>query len=102
MTTVAGPELAAYLLSNALVLLLGTLLVGLSGAAYRRVGDRAFATAAAGFALVTFGSVVEAVYELGVRGSFDLATRELLAVHAVEGVLVALGLATLFYSLWRY
>ncbi|MEF8853105.1 MAG: hypothetical protein V5A44_03080 [Haloarculaceae archaeon] len=97
-----NPELTAYLLSNALVLVLGTALVGVSVAAYRRTSERAFATAAAGFACITLGSVVEAVYELGVRRSFELTSRELLVTHAAEGVLVAVGLATLFYSLWRY
>lgn len=96
------PELTAYLLSNALVLVLGTALVGVSLAAYRRAEEPTFAMAAAGFACLTLGSLVEAVYELGVRQSFALSSRELLATHAAEGLLVAVGLATLFYSLWRY
>jgi hypothetical protein len=97
-----NPELTAYLLSNALVLVLGTALVGVSVAAYRRANEWPFATAAAGFACITLGSVVEAVYELGIRRTFELTTRELLVIHAVEGVLVAIGLAALFYSLWEY
>lgn len=97
-----SPELTAYLLSNALVLLLGGALTVLSGVAYRRARERSFAIASAGFALVTLGSVVEAVYELWVRGGFSLSDRELLALHAVEGVIIALGLAGLFLSLRRY
>lgn len=96
------PEFWAYMLSNGLVLVLGGVLVVLSGAAYRRTGRRPFAYASVGFALLTFGSVVEAIYELGIRRSFDLAERELLALHAVEGLVVAVGLAVLFYSLRRY
>jgi hypothetical protein len=102
VVTMVNPELTAYLLSNALVLVLGMALVGVSVAAYRRTDERAFATAAAGFACITLGSIVEAIYELGVRQSFALSSRELLITHAVEGVLVAIGLATLFYSLWRH
>ncbi|SFS12240.1 hypothetical protein SAMN05216559_4048 [Halomicrobium zhouii] len=96
------PEFWAYLLSNALVLVLGGLLAGLSGAAYRRSGRRSLAVASAGFGLVTLGSVVEALYELGIRQSFALSERELLALHAVEGVVIACGLAVLFYSLRNY
>lgn len=103
MVTVANPpELWAFLLSNASVLVLGGLLVGLSGAAYRRTGRRSFAIATVGFGLITFGSLVEAVYELGVRRSFALSEQELLALHAVEGIVIAVGLAALFYSLKRY
>lgn len=96
------PELWAYLLSNALVVVLGAVLAGLSVAAYRRSGRRSFGVAGAGFALVTAGSVVEAAYELGVRQSFALTERELLTLHAVEGIVIALGLAALFYSLRKY
>lgn len=96
------PEFWAYLLSNGLVLLLGGVLVSLSGAAYRRTTRRPFAYASVGFGLITFGSLVEAVYELGIRGSFALGERELLALHAVEGLVVAAGLAILFYSLRAY
>lgn len=97
------PEFWAFLLSNALVLLLGALLAGLSALAYRRdSSNSSFAWAAAGFGVITIGAVVEAIYELGIRGSYHLGGRELLALHTVEGVLIALGLATLFYSVWRY
>lgn len=97
-----NPELTAYLLSNALVLVLGSALVVVSATASRRANERTFATAAVGFACITLGSVVEAIFEVGVWRRFALTPRELLVIHAVEGVLVALGLATLFYSLWRY
>lgn len=100
--TASTPELTAYLLSNALVLALGGALTVLSAVAYRRARERSFAIASVGFGLVTLGSVVEAVYELWVRGGFSLSGRELLALHAVEGVIIALGLAALFLSLRRY
>lgn len=98
----ANPELLAYLLSNALVLVLGSALVVVSGAAYRRANEDTFAIAAVGFACITLGSVFEAIFEVGIWRRFALTPRELLVLHAVEGTFVALGLATLFYSLWRY
>lgn len=96
------PEFWAYLLSNALVLVLGSVLVGVSGTAYRRTGRRSFATAAVGFALITLGSLIEAVYELGIHRSFAIDERTLLALHAFEGLVIAVGLAALFYSVWEY
>jgi hypothetical protein len=94
------PEFYAFLLSNLLTLTLGGGIAALSYRAYRRRGERAFRTAAAGFGLVALGSVVEGVYELG--AGYDLSRRELLALHTVEGVVIAAGLAALFYSLTQY
>jgi hypothetical protein len=96
------PELWVFVLSNLFVFGLGGVLTGLSYRAFRRTDTRSFALAAAGFALITAGSLVEAVYELGIRGSYELGGRELLALHSVEGLLIGLGLAGLFVSLRRY
>jgi hypothetical protein len=95
------PEFYAFLLSNLLTLALGGAIAGLSYRAYRRAGEGTFRTAAVGFGLITLGSVGEGVYELGIRG-YDLSGRELLALHTVEGPVIAVGLATLFYSLTQY
>lgn len=100
--TAGTPEFVAYLLSNALVLLLGSVLTVLSASAYRRMGDRSFGIASGGFVLITLGSVVEAIYELGIRQSLALTEGELLVLHAIEGLIIALGLGALFLSLRRY
>lgn len=96
------PEFWAFLLSNLLVLVLGGVLTGLSFTAFRRSHTPAFRSATAGFGAITLGALVEAIYELGIRGTYHLNGRELLALHSVEGVLIALGLAALFYSLRQY
>lgn len=93
------PELWAFLLSNALVLVLGGALTAISFLASRRSGQRSFRNAALGFGLITLGALVEAVYELGIRGSYHLNGKELLVLHTVEGIFIAVGLAALFYSL---
>jgi hypothetical protein len=95
------PEFYAFLLSNLLTLALGGTITAVSLRAYRRTGRPTFRGAAVGFGLVTLGSIVEGVYEVGVRG-YELGGRELLALHTVEGLLIAAGLAALFYSVWRY
>lgn len=96
------PELWAYVLSNLLLLGIGSVLTMLSVLAYRRMDRRALLGAAVGFGVVTIGSLVEAIYELGIRGSYELSGRELLALHTVEGVLIAAGLGVLFLSVRRY
>lgn len=97
------PEFWLFVASNVLVLALGGVLTGLSMAALRRTPEnRAFRGAVVGFGAITLGTIVEAVYELGIRNSYNLSGRELLALHSVEGLLIATGLAALFYSLRQY
>ena len=97
------PEFWAFVLSNVVVGVLGVILAGLSLLAYRRdPTNRSFALAATGFGAITIGSLVEAIYELGIRRSYELGGREMLALHSVEGLLIAIGLAALFYSIGRY
>lgn len=96
------PELWAFVASNVFVLLVGGSMATLSYRAYRRTRTASFRIAAAGFALITVGALVEAVYELGIRGTYVLGGRELLTLHTVEGILIGLGLAGLFYSLHRH
>lgn len=96
-------EFWTFLASNLVVLAFGGVLTGLSLVAYRRNPERrAFGAATVGFGAITVGALVEAVYELGIRGSFELESRELLALHSVEGLLIAAGLAALFFSIRRY
>lgn len=95
-------ELWLFVFSNVLLLVAGGGLTVLSYRAYVRTRRRAFAAALGGFGTVTFGALVEAIYELGIRGSYELSGRELLALHTVEGLLIAAGLAALYYSLTQY
>lgn len=96
------PEFWAFILSNVLVLLMGGVLMGLSYRAFSRSGNGSFRAASLGFGVVTIGALIEMIYELGIRGSYELSGRELLALHTVEGVLIATGMAILFYSVARY
>lgn len=97
------PEFWTFIASNLLVLVLGGIMTALSYLAYRRTEDRpSLKWAVWGFGFITFGTLVEAIYELGIRGSYELGGRELLALHTVEGILIAIGLAALFYSLRQY
>lgn len=96
------PELWLFVASNVVLFAFGGTITVLSYGAYRRNADRrTLRDAAVGFGLITAGALVEVVWELGVRGTYELGGRELLALHTVESVLIAGGLAVIFYSLWR-
>lgn len=95
-------EFWAFLLGNAGTLLVGGGLTALSYRAYVRTHRDALRIAASGFGLVTLGSLVEVGYELGIRGSYHLDGRELLALHTVESVVIMLGLVLVFVSLSQY
>jgi len=91
-----------FVVANLGVLALGSLLAALSLAAHRRSGRPELRLAGVGFALVAVGSVLDAVYELGVRGSFWLTGRELVLLHTVQTLVVGAGLAVVFLALRRY
>lgn len=95
-------EFWAFIASNVFLLAAGGTLAALSYLAFRRSGTAAFGTSTVGFATITIGALVEAGYEIGVRGTFELTGRELLVLHTVEGFLIAAGLGLLFYSLREY
>lgn len=95
------PEFWMFLASNVLLLVAGGALTLLSYLAYRRTADRSLLGGVVGFAIVTIGSLIEVVYELGIRGSYNLNGTELLILHSVEGVVIAGGLFLIFFSVTR-
>lgn len=96
------PEFWAFLLANLVLGLFGGVLTALSFTAYRRNGKTSFRNATLGFAFVTLGGSVEPIYQLPVKGSYELGGREMLALQSVEGILIGLGLALLFFSIYAY
>lgn len=96
------PEVLAFLVSNLVVLCFGTILAVFSYVTYRRHDGEHFRYAAIGFGLVTLGGLTESIYQFGVKGSYWLGGRELLAVQSAEGLLIGLGLALLFYSIYSF
>lgn len=96
------PELWTFIVSNLLILATGGMMTILSLRAYHRSHSTSFRTASVGFGLITIGGLIDIIYELGIRQSYELPGRELLALHTVQGVIIAAGLATLFISLHRH
>lgn len=96
------PELWLFLLSNLTVLAMGGILTAVSTRAFLRSRRRSFRGAMVGFGLITLGSIVEGVYELGIRGTYELGGRELLVLHSIEGIVITIGLGAFFYTIKQY
>lgn len=99
----ARPELWAFVLANISLFVVSSVLTALSYLAYRR-NDRqsSYKFASIGFGLVVLGGVVEPLYQLVVRGDYNITGGELLLLQTGEGLLIASGLAILFYAITRH
>lgn len=96
------PELWAFILANALLFLISSLLAVLSYIAYRQSkGKRMFLTATAGFWLVVLGGLVEPLYQLGMAGDYNISGTELLWLQTGEGILIASGLGLLYFAIYN-
>lgn len=92
-------EFFGFVLVNILTFVFGSILSILSYRAYNRRKNQTFKIATAGFIIITVGSITEAVYEIGIRRSFELTQQELIILHTSESLLLAIGLGLLFYSI---
>jgi hypothetical protein len=87
--------------ANLFLLSVGTGLTVLSAKTYYRHRNPTLRIGVIAFGTITLGGIADLIYELGIRGSYEITGRELLALHTVESVLIGLGLASMFYAL-RY
>ena len=97
------PELWTFVLANVSLFVVSSVLTGLSYLAYRRSDDRSsFRFASVGFGLVVLGGLVEPLYQLVVRGDYNITGSELLLLQTGEGFLIAGGLGILFYAITHH
>lgn len=97
------PEFWVSTVANLLVVVFGALLTTLSYYAYRsRRATPSFRNATLGFGFITAGGIVEPLYQIGIRGSYELSGREMLAMQGFEGGLMAAGLGLLFWAIVSY
>ncbi|MFB6310977.1 MAG: hypothetical protein ABEH64_07320 [Salinirussus sp.] len=95
------PELWAFIIANIIGAGLAFLMTLLSFLAYRATNrSQSFRSATIGFGLLTLGTMVEPMYQLILRGDYNLSGRELLGLQSVEAVLLGLGFGVLFYSIY--
>lgn len=96
-------EVWALFAVNFLGFLLGALITTLSYLAYRSSdGKTALRNATVGFALLTIGTAVEPIYQLGIERSHVLASDQNIMLQLTEGVVISLGFLVLFFSIYRY
>lgn len=97
------PEFWTFVVVNVFVFVFGGFLTLLSFAAYRSSNwNRSFRNATVAFGFLTIGSGADLIYQMGIKGSYELSARELLILQSAEGFLTAIGFGLLFYSIYRY
>ena len=99
----AEPELWAFVLANIGLFIVSSVLTALSYLAYRwNNGQSSYKLASIGFGLVVLGGLIEPLYQLIVRGDYNITGSELLLLQTTEGLLIASGLGILFYAITRH
>lgn len=96
------PEFWSFLVANSLLFIAGGALTALSYRAYLRVQEHSLRLASGGFALITFGGLLDIIYQLGIRRDYHLGGRESLALQTIDSLLITAGLVVIFYALSRY
>jgi len=82
----------ALVAARAIVLVLGATITYYSAVAYRRTGAPYLRNAAAGFAIMTVGVLIEGIL-------FEVVGLDLEVVHVVESVAIGIGFLVLLLSL---
>lgn len=92
-----------FVLANVLQFVFGLTITGISYWAYRTSGRKAsLRNATIGFLCITVGGVLAPVYELGLRGDYNITAQELLKLQILEGTVIGIGLAALLFSVFSY
>jgi hypothetical protein len=101
---VAEPlEVWLLIVVNFLGFILGTVITGISYYAYRMGdGKTSLRNATVGFGLITLGVAIEPIYQLGIEGTYVLASEQNVTLQAIEGTILSLGFLVLFFSIYRY
>ncbi|MDS0474889.1 hypothetical protein [Natrinema sp. 1APR25-10V2] len=93
-----SPSSWLFLLSNVITFGLGTILTVIAYKAYKREGLSSLLIVTVGFAVLTLGTVTEALYEFGVKGGVMAFGRELYLLRTAETIFIAVGLVLIIYS----
>lgn len=92
-------EVWALIAVNFTGFFLGAILTTVSYYAYRS-GEKktSLQKATAGFGLLTIGTAIEPVYQVGIEGTHVLASDNNITLQLIEGSVISLGLLVLFFS----
>ncbi|WP_266082749.1 hypothetical protein [Haladaptatus caseinilyticus] len=98
-----SPELWAFILSNALLFISGSILLALSFLAYyQNPRSKSYRYATTGFGIVVLGGIVSPVYRLLIRNDYQLNASQRLLLQSGKNVLLAVGLGLVFYAITRH
>ena len=98
-----SPEFWAFILSNALLFVSGSILLALSFLAYyRHPRYTSYGYSTIGFGFLVLGGIVSPVYRLLIHSNYHLNVHQRLFLQSGENVLVAIGLGLLFYAITRH
>lgn len=95
-------EVWLLILVNFLGFILGIVITGVSYYAYRSSQNRSLRNATIGFGLITLGTAIEPIYQLGIAGTHVLASDQNIALQLLEGTVIVSGFLFLFFSIYRY
>jgi hypothetical protein len=93
-----SPSSWLFLVSNVVTFGLGAVLTVIAYKAYEREQLSSLLIVTAGFAVLTLGTVTEALYEYGVKGGVMAFGRELYLLRTAEAMFIAVGLLLMIYS----
>lgn len=93
----------AFIIANALMFVISSLLTMLSFLAYyQNPRITSYKISTVGFAFIVLGGLIDPVYRLGIHGQYYLSVTERLLLQASEGVLLSIGLGLLFYAIMSH
>jgi hypothetical protein len=98
-----SPELWAFILSNALLFVSGSILLALSFLAYyQNPRFTSYRYSTIGFGFLVLGGLASPVYRLLIRSNYHLNADQRLLLQSGENILLAIGLGLLFYAITRH
>lgn len=98
-----SPELWAFIVSNALLFISGSVLVTLSFLTYyQNPWVTSYRYSTIGFGFIVLGGVINPVYRLIIRTDYHLNAAQRLLLQAGESVLLAVGLGLVFFAITRH
>ena len=98
----SSPEIWTLTIVRLLLVAFASGFTVVSYLAYRRERTRPLLGAVVGFVVITFGLLVELVYEIAIKGSFFLTEAEVVRLQLVEGTILVVGFLILLYSINNY
>lgn len=101
--TAGGLEVWVLIAVNFFGFFLAAILTALSYYAYRSGEQKtSLRNATAGFGLLTIGTAIEPIYQVGIEGTHVLASDQNITLQLIEGAVISLGFLALFFSIYRY